>query len=59
MTRVMKARKSSRVTCGCYVLVGELIANHGDGWRCLDCHLAGMKTTAAPAAAEPTEETPP
>jgi len=29
----MKARRSSRVACGHYVLVGQLIVNRGDGWK--------------------------
>jgi hypothetical protein len=53
MTRCMKARKSSRVSCGCYVLRGELIVNRGDGWVCLDCAIATIKTTAADVAAAP------
>lgn len=53
VTRCMKARRSSRVACGCYVLRGELIVNRGDGWRCLDCALAAIKTTAAKVAAAP------
>lgn len=52
MARCMKARKSSRVACGCYVLRGELIVNRGQGWMCMDCALTEIKTSAAPAAAE-------
>ena len=52
----MKARRSSAVACGHRVLVGQLIVNRGDGWLCLECALAGIKTSAAPAAAPPTEE---
>lgn len=58
MTRVMKARKSSRVACGHYVLVGQLIVNRGDGWLCLDCALTAIKTTAGnPPAAEQKDTT--
>jgi len=55
----MKARRSSRVACGCYVLRGELIVNRGGGWRCLDCALAAIKTTTGNSAAaeQPAEET--
>ena len=56
MTRCMKARRSSAVACGHYVLVGQLIVNRGDGWRCLDCALAAIKTTAATRTAAPTTE---
>lgn len=41
--RVMKARKSSRLGCGHYVLRGELITRQGDGWRCLDCAIRAMR----------------
>jgi hypothetical protein len=43
MTRAMKARKSSRVSCGCYVLRGQLIVNRGQGWRCWLCALADIR----------------
>ena len=53
----MKARRSSAVACGHYVLVGQLIVNAGDGWVCLDCALAAIKTSAgSSSAAEPTTE---
>jgi len=53
VSRCMKARRSSVVACGHYVLTGQLIVNRGDGWRCLDCALAAIKTTAgSPPAAE-------
>jgi hypothetical protein len=53
MNRCMKARKSSRVACGCYVLRGQLIVNRGDGWRCWQCTLADIR-----AGATTTERTP-
>jgi hypothetical protein len=43
MVRVRKARRSSRVACGCYVLTGELIANRGEGWICIHCAITGIK----------------
>lgn len=46
VARCMKARKSSRVSCGHYVLRGQLIVNHGQGWRCLECALAAIRATA-------------
>lgn len=56
MTRVMKARRSSALSCGHYVLVGRLIVNRGDGWRCLDCALADIETSAGITAAAPAKE---
>ena len=42
--RSMKARKSSRVACGHYVLQGQKIHSRGQGWRtrwiCEPCALA-------------------
>jgi hypothetical protein len=53
----MKARRSSVVACGHYVLTGQLIVNRGGGWACLDCALAAIKTSAGSTpAAEPTTE---
>ena len=41
-SRAMKARRSSVVACGHYVLVGQLIARVGDRrWVCIECALAG------------------
>jgi hypothetical protein len=37
--RVMKARKSSRLQCGCYVLRGQQIVRRGGRWTCLPCGL--------------------
>ena len=51
MTRCMKARRSSAVACGCYVLRGQLIVNRGGGWVCLACALTAIKTSAAEVAA--------
>jgi hypothetical protein len=56
VARCRKARKSSRLTCGCYVLRGQLIVNRGGRWTCLPCALAAIKTTAADVAAAPTKE---
>jgi hypothetical protein len=49
MTRVMKARRSSAVACGHYVLAGQLIVNRGGGWRCLECALAEIRATTTGA----------
>ena len=50
MTRVMKARKSSRVSCGCYVLRGHLIVKQpGAGWRCIQCALGPEHAAAVNA----------
>jgi hypothetical protein len=54
MNRCMKARKSSRVSCGCWVTVGQLIVKRpGDGWRCWQCTLADIR-----AGTTTTERTP-
>jgi len=45
MVRVMKARRSSRVTCGHYVMRGELIV-HRDRWMCLPCALDAIRGAA-------------
>ena len=42
-TRVRKARKSSRVACGHYVLVGQVIVRRGGRWACLECALAAVR----------------
>jgi hypothetical protein len=48
MARCMKARRSSRVACGCYVTVGQLITKQpGTGWRCVRCALAPDDAAAA------------
>jgi hypothetical protein len=41
MTRCMKARKSSRVSCGCYVLRGQKIHMRDGRWVCEPCALRG------------------
>jgi hypothetical protein len=56
VARVRKARRSSRVSCGHHVLVGQVIVRRGGRWTCLQCALLAIKTSAAPAAAPPTEE---
>jgi hypothetical protein len=43
VARCMKARWSRRVSCGHFVTVGQIIVNHGQGWRCLDCALAAIR----------------
>lgn len=44
-TRVRKARKSSRVACGHYVLTGQVIVRRGGRWICLPCALAVIKAS--------------
>jgi len=39
-TRVRKARRSSKVACGHYVLVGQVIVRRASKWACLSCALA-------------------
>jgi hypothetical protein len=44
--RSMKARRSSRVSCGCWVMAGSRIVRGPDGrWRCIGCVLeaAGLR----------------
>jgi hypothetical protein len=38
--RVRKARRSSRVGCGHYVLTGQAIVRRGSRWSCMACALA-------------------
>lgn len=53
----MKARKSSRLGCGCYVLRGELITRQGERWRCLDCAILAMRAAQDhPAPSGATKE---
>jgi hypothetical protein len=54
--RAMKARKSSRLACGCYVQRGHLIARQGDGWICVECAIAAIR--AARDIPEPKEIAP-
>jgi hypothetical protein len=37
--RVRKARRSSAVACGHYVLTGQVIVKRGGRWICLPCAL--------------------
>ena len=55
-TRVRKARRSSKVACGHYVLVGHIIVRRAGRWTCLECAIAGIKTTAAARAAAAPQE---
>jgi hypothetical protein len=48
-TRVRKARRSSRVSCGHYVLTGQAIVRRGGQWACLPCALAATPANV-PAA---------
>jgi hypothetical protein len=41
--RVRKARRSSRLSCGCYVLRGCLITERDGTWICIDCALAAIR----------------
>ena len=45
-TRVRKARRSSKVACGHYVLVGQVIVRRGGKWACLPCALAAIGASA-------------
>jgi hypothetical protein len=38
-TRVRKARRSSTVSCGHYVLVGHVIVRRAGRWMCIECAL--------------------
>lgn len=54
VSRVRKARRSSRVACGHYVLVGAVIVRRAGRWVCMPCALAAIKTTAGnPPTAAP------
>jgi hypothetical protein len=41
-SRVRKARRSSRVACGCHVLTGQVIVKRGGRWICLPCALEAI-----------------
>jgi hypothetical protein len=49
--RVMKARRSSRLACGHYVLAGMQIVRAGSRWTCLPCALAATRAEASSHAA--------
>jgi hypothetical protein len=40
--RVRKARRSSVVACGHYVLTGQVIVKRGGRWLCLECALKAI-----------------
>jgi hypothetical protein len=44
--RVRKARRSSKVGCGHYVLTGQTIVRRAGRWTCLQCALEAIGTTA-------------
>lgn len=46
-TRVRKARHTSRLACGHWVQVGQLIARRGGRWVCLECALAATGATTS------------
>jgi hypothetical protein len=46
-TRVRKARKSSKVSCGHYVLVGHVIVRRAGRWTCLECALENVRPSGA------------
>ena len=48
VTRAMKARYTSRLSCGCYVAVGTAIIRHRGRWVCVDCRLAELADLSAP-----------
>jgi hypothetical protein len=43
-TRVRRARRSSRVGCGHYVLTGQVIVNRAGRWTCLQCALEAIRS---------------
>lgn len=43
--RVRKARKSSVLACGHYVLTGQLIVSRDGRWTCLQCALEHIRAT--------------
>jgi hypothetical protein len=44
--RVMKARRSSLLACGCYVRCGQQIVKpDGRQWACMDCFLGTQDET--------------
>lgn len=45
--RVRKARRSSKVACGHYVLVGHIIVRRAGRWTCLECALAAIRAATA------------
>lgn len=50
MIRVMKARRSSVLACGCRVTTGKLIVKPDGGpWVCMACHLAATGRRQDPA----------
>lgn len=44
--RVRKARRTSRLSCGCWVNVGNVIVHRGGRWICRPCALAAIKTAS-------------
>ena len=62
--RVRKARRSSAVACGHYVLTGQVIVKRGARWICLPCALdaihchdalVGRFNAAVPRPSAPAE----
>lgn len=47
MNRVMKARRSGRVACGCWVMVGKAIVRRDSKWVCIDCAVATIRASHA------------
>ena len=41
--RARKARKASKLACGCYILTGHLIARVGGRWVCIEHCLAARE----------------
>ena len=44
-TRVCRARRSSKVGCGHYVLTGQTIVRRAGRWTCLACALEAIGAT--------------
>lgn len=58
VSHVRRARRSSRVACGCYILTGSVIVKRRGQWSCLPCALRAIRAKSADSpAAAPAEET--
>lgn len=51
--RVRKARRSSVVACGHFVLVGATIVKRAGRWTCLPCALAAVRSTTTTGGQRP------
>jgi hypothetical protein len=53
--RARKARKASRLACGCFIRPGHLIARVGDRWVCIEHLLAARETATRSSGEEGTQ----